>query len=365
MSQLKKNLLQQINRINPKTYAKTRNFLDGDITKLSPYITHGFIKTTTIRDIVLQQYSWTDAEKLISELAWREFFHRVWADKQDEIFDDLRFDQTKVAHYQLPTNIVKATTKINAIDNAINKLYNTGYLHNHERMWLASIICNIAKTTWYPPAKWLYYHLLDGDLASNTLSWQWIAGTFSSKKYYANQENINKYSRTKQRNTFVDINYEQFELLPVPAELHDRTETELKTTLPPSTLTQIPADTKHVFLRSIWNLDPDWYADKDGLQILVFEPSHFRKWPISSKRIDFILELAAQIPEVEIFVGEIATLFPAEKINELTIITESYPTTTHWPGLHENRAWLFPEVQGYYKNFFSFWKDAKKSIGKK
>lgn len=365
MSQIQKKLLQKIHNINPKTYAKTRNFLDGDITKLSPYITHGFIKTTTIRDIILQQYTWQDSEKLISELAWREFFHRVWEDKQDQIFDDLRFDQTKVNHYQLPTNIVEATTKINAIDSAIKNLYQTGYLHNHERMWLASIICNVARTTWYPPAKWLYYHLLDGDLASNTLSWQWIAGTFSSKKYYANQENINKYSRTKQLNTFIDINYEQFELLPVPSELQDRTETNLKTALPTSTINQIPTETKQVFLRSSWNLDPDWHADKDGLQILVFEPSHYREWPISPKRLDFILELAAEIPNLKIFVGEITELLPTKKINDLNIITQSYPTTSHWPGKHEDRSWLFPEIKGYYKNFFSFWKDAKKSIGKK
>jgi deoxyribodipyrimidine photo-lyase len=134
MSELKKKLLQQIHTIHPKNYAKTRNFLDGEITKLSPYITHGFIKTTQIRDIVLQKNNWKESEKLISELAWREFFHRVWEDKQEQIFDDLRFDQTKVSHYQLPTNVIKASTKINAIDSAINNLYENGYLHNHERM---------------------------------------------------------------------------------------------------------------------------------------------------------------------------------------------------------------------------------------
>lgn len=211
----------------------------------------------------------------------------------------------------------------------------------------------------------MYYHLLDGDLASNTLSWQWIAGTFSSKKYYANQENINKYSRTKQRNTFVDIAYEQFEILPVPNALKERTEIELKTALPESNISEIPTDTKNIFLRSIWNLDPDWQADNEGLEILVFEPNHFREWPISPKRLDFIMELADQITGLKIFVGEISNLIPNKTINNLNIITQKYPTTAHWPGKHEDRDWLFPEVQGYYKNFFSFWKAATKSIGQK
>mgnify|MGYP006195700273 CR=1 FL=1 len=60
-------------------------------------------------------------------------------------------------------------------------------------MYLAAMVCNNAKSHWLTPARWMYYHLLDGDLASNALSWQWVAGTFSHKKYIANQQNINKY----------------------------------------------------------------------------------------------------------------------------------------------------------------------------
>ena len=71
-------------------------------------------------------------------------------------------------------------------------------------MYIASIVCNIAKSHWKLPSKWFYYYLLDGDLASNNLSWQWVCGANSSKKYYANQENINKFCFTKQKNTFLD-----------------------------------------------------------------------------------------------------------------------------------------------------------------
>jgi outer membrane protein OmpA-like peptidoglycan-associated protein len=73
---------------------------------------------------------------------------------------------------------------------------------------LNSSIPNIFKAAWLPGAKWMYAHLLDHDPAANFLSWQWVAGTFSSKKYIANQENINKYTNTKQEGSFLDTEYE-------------------------------------------------------------------------------------------------------------------------------------------------------------
>jgi deoxyribodipyrimidine photo-lyase len=98
----------------------------------------------------------------------------------------------------------------------VEELKQTGYMHNHLRMYVAAIACNIGHSHWHLPARWMYYHLLDADWASNALSWQWVAGSFSSKKYYANQENINKYCHTQQRNTFLDVSYEAYETMPTP-----------------------------------------------------------------------------------------------------------------------------------------------------
>lgn len=69
-------------------------------------------------------------------------------------------------------------------------------MHNHLRMYIAGTITNVSHAHWRVPSLWLYSHLLDGDITSNTCSWQWNAGTFSSKKYLANQENINTYTGT-------------------------------------------------------------------------------------------------------------------------------------------------------------------------
>ena len=76
---------------------------------------------------------------------------------------DLSFNQKPVAYRNLPKNILDANTKISAVDNAIKEFYNTGYLHNHMRMYIAAICCNIGQYHWLNPAKWMYYHLIDGD----------------------------------------------------------------------------------------------------------------------------------------------------------------------------------------------------------
>ncbi|MGF1923304.1 MAG: FAD-binding domain-containing protein, partial [Bacteroidia bacterium] len=78
---------------------------------------------------------------------------------------------------------------------------------------------NLAKSYWQHPSHWMYYHLLDGDWASNTLSWQWVAGANSNKKYFANQENINKYASTSQQQTVLDYTYEELPELAIPSNL--------------------------------------------------------------------------------------------------------------------------------------------------
>ena len=82
-------------------------------------------------------------------------------------------------------------------------------MHNHLRMYVASIVCNVAQSHWINPARWMYYYLLDADWASNSLSWQWVAGSNSNKKYFANQDNINKYCLTTQKGTFLDLDYQK------------------------------------------------------------------------------------------------------------------------------------------------------------
>jgi deoxyribodipyrimidine photo-lyase len=205
----------KINNIDPVKYGQTRNYINGAVTYLSPYIARGVISTKQVLEIIVAKgYKIPQIESFVKELCWRDYFQRVAQTKN--VNHEIKQPQAAVSNYAISTNIINATTGIEGIDTAIQQLYLNGYMHNHCRMYTAALVCNIAKSNWLLPAQWMYYHLLDGDWASNACSWQWVAGANSSKKYYANQENINRYTNTNQLNTYLDIPYEVLEGMETP-----------------------------------------------------------------------------------------------------------------------------------------------------
>lgn len=359
-------ILNRIENVHPIKYAKTRNFINGQITYLSPYISRGVISVKQVKEIVLNKgFSKYESEKFIQELAWREYFQRVWQSKKELIWSDLKHTQEDVMHHHIPTAVVEAQTGIEAIDQQINNLFTTGYMHNHIRMYLASITCNMAKSHWLVPSKWMYYHLLDGDIASNNCSWQWVSGAFSSKKYYCNQENINKYCFTKQTNSFLDKTYEDIVQMEVPAELIAIKTLELTTILPETSLPEIDTSIPTLIYNS-YNLDPEWRKEEKVNRILLLEPSHFKKYPVSEKVIQFMLGLSNNINGIQVYVGEMEVITDLYKnagqdIQKM-IISMEHPLFEHYPGIKEERDWMFPKVTGYYPSFFAYWKKCQKYL---
>ena len=359
-------ILSKINAIHPEKYSKTRNFLNGDITYLSPYISRGVISTKQVMDAVLKNgFTFLQSEKLIQELAWREYYQRIWQVKKEQIWDDLKQAQPGVSHHEMLNSLLNCDTGIQVIDEQINHLYEAGYLHNHIRMYVASIACNIGKAHWKIPAKWLYYHLLDGDIASNNCSWQWVAASFSSKKYYCNQENINKYTNTNQTGTFLDNTYEQIASIKVPDSLALTTSLQLHTILPNTKSPKLDLS-KPTLLYNSYNLDPTWRANENVNRVLLLEPSHFNENPVSKKVLDFVLALSKNIPSIQVFVGEVSEILALYKgsdieINEL-IISKEHPAFEYYPGIKDQRDWIFPSVTGYYPSFFKFWEKCLQSL---
>jgi deoxyribodipyrimidine photo-lyase len=352
----------RIDNINPIKYAKSRNFIDGDVTYLSPYISRGVISVMQIKDSILQRgYKLYEVEKFIQELAWREYWQRIWQNKGDNILSDLKQPQPDVAHHKMPTAILENDTGIDAIDNYIKQLYEQGYMHNHIRMYVASITCNMARTHWLQPAQWLYYHLLDGDIASNSLSWQWVCGSASSKKYYANQENINKYTGSKQLNTFLNTDYDTLATMPIPAELQPTTLLSLQTVLPKTDALKID-NSKPTCIYNSYNLDPLWKKNEDINRILLLEPFHFEKYPISEKVLSFIINLSKNIEGITIYVGEFIDIEKQYKNSNEMIFFKEHPAFTHYNGICDSRDWLAPNTTGYFNSFFSFWKKAEKAF---
>ena len=350
----------QIEKVDPVEYARSRNFLNGAVTRLSPYISRGVISPKYVLESVQKRgYKHYQLEKFIQELAWREYFQNVWQSKGNAIDNDLKQAQTDIKNASMPTALINAETGIEAVDDGVNELYENGYIHNHLRMYIASIACNTAKSHWRVPAKWLYYHLLDADWASNGLSWQWTAGAFSSKKYYVNQENINKYCNTRQRKTFLDVDYSELPEMPIPEVLREVSNPILKTDLPAKAAIEID-NSLPTIIYNFYNLDPFWKADVKANRVLLFEPSHFEKYPVSPKTIDFVLKLAGNISGIQIYTGEFGELKSEYNLSE--IYFKEHPTAAHYKGSEEARDWMFPEIKGYFPSFFGYWKKCERLL---
>ena len=187
--------LARLDQVDPAAYAASRNALDGAVTRLSPYLCHGLLSVPQAAQALQARHGLPAGHKLLQELGWREFFQHVWRHRGDGILLPLHPGPRPMADYQpaLPDDIRQGRTGVPVIDRAVRTLYADGWLHNHARLWLASYVVHVRGVHWRAGADWLLGHLLDGDLASNHLSWQWVAGTGSHQPYLFNADNVARF----------------------------------------------------------------------------------------------------------------------------------------------------------------------------
>lgn len=351
-------ILQLVYNLDLSNYAKSRNFINGSVSMLSPYISRGLLSTKIIVDHLSSKYSsLTKFEKFIQELAWRDYWQIVW--KYKNINNDIKRKQLDVRQFGIPTSILNASTGIEAVDKSVNSLYETGYVHNHARMYISSIICNIAKCHWKIPAQWFYYHLLDGDWGSNALSWQWVSGTNSSKKYYANQSNINLFCHTNQKNTFLDIDYDQLTKIDTPVVLKEVEQPILETTS--INFKQFDLDfEKPLLIYNYYNVDPKWKCDLDANRVFLIEPSILIDYPIGEKAMNFTIELAKNISGINFYFGSFNNLVKDFTVDH--IYYKEHPLNSHYRGNMDHRDWIFQD-ENYYSSFFKFWNSNKQILG--
>ena len=347
------NLIEVISKLDVSAYARTRNFKNGAVSKLSPYISRGVISTKFVLEILLKKENdKKKMEKFFQELVWRDYWQKIWQRNQI-LLTDLKYPQHPVKFRSIPKAIVEAETGISAMDECIQEFYETGYIHNHMRMYIAAVCCNIGQYHWLNPAQWMYYNLLDGDWGSNALSWQWVAGTTRQKKYIANQENINKYFSTHDFNTFLNKSYEElYSFNEIPEVLKPTSSLTLKTNLPEERKLKID-DKKDTYVFNSYNLDPMWSKNKDVNRILLLEPSHFSTYPVSEHVLSFILKMASEIKDIQIAVMEfdqLHELLPTKK----EIHYKEHPFSNHYKGVLTERDWIFPNVEAT-GSFFNYW----------
>lgn len=351
-------IIAAIDRVDPIAYGQTRNYVDGAVTYLSPYISRGVISTKLVLERVLVKgYAVEELTSFVKELCWRDYFQRVAQAKDVNV--PIRQPQQPVRHCEIPVAITEANTGIAGVDDAILQLYSSGYMHNHCRMYTAAITCNIAQSDWRAAAQWMYYHLLDGDWASNACSWQWVAGANSNKKYYANQENINKYTHKQQSHSFLDCSYTSLAQMEIPSLLLPTQPVELTTILPTSVPLAVDV-LLPTFIYNYYNLDPLWHATAQGNRILLIDPEFFARFPISNKCMDFMLALGKNIPGLQVFVGSFTDLCRQYSLGE--VYFKEHTLNIGYKGNEESRDWIAPAVEGYYPSFFAYWKKVEKTF---
>ena len=248
--------LARVGAVRPGDYARSRNAIEGAVTGLSPYISHGLLS--------------------------------------------------------LP-EVLAGVTARHSLDMAVRTLYATGYSHNHARMWLASYVVHVRKVHWRVAADWLYGHLLDGDPASNHLSWQWVAGTGSSKPYLFNADNVARYEPAAWHSpgSVIDQSYEALDRLARQSARGGRAQHEAHSaspaliepplcTVPPPDLALALPDPAAVAGREVWLVHP-WNLGElpaslpADTVVGIFLSDFHRLWPWNERRWRFVARRMAEL----------------------------------------------------------------------
>jgi len=376
--------LKRVSIVRPSDYARSRNAIEGAVTGLSPYITHGLLSLPEVLAGVTAKHSLDVQHKFVFELGWREYFRHVWAFRGEGIFESLREGLLPQAGYSalLPADIRQAATGVPVIDTAVRTLYATGYLHNHARMWLASYVVHVRKVHWRLAADWLYGHLLDGDLASNHLSWQWVAGTGSSKPYLFNADNVARYAPAPwhSQGSVIDQSYEALDRLarqPMhrPRAEHDAPATDpalIEPPLlaePPPELVWTRPDAAAVAGREVWLVHPWNLGDlptslpANTVVVGIFLTDFHRAWPWSERRWRFVASRMAELTALR-WQGDAAVMAAALKgARQVRSVDE--PHLAPWlarSAACEAAPKLFPAVDRRCDSFSQWWARASHGL---
>lgn len=239
-------------------YTAGRNHVPGNVSRLSPYVRHRLVSEEEIARAVLDHHGHAAAEKFLQELCWRTYW-KGWLELRPAVWrnylrdlDALRASMARDSGLAARVAAAKeGHTGIECLDAWARELRTTGWLHNHVRMWFASIWIHTLHLPWQLGADFFLRHLLDGDPASNTLSWRWVCGLQTRGKVYrATTENIAKYTGERFRPTGIDAG----EALPIPEEEPAPPSCSLPQTSPP------PKGTRVLLITTVEDLTPEQWG---------------------------------------------------------------------------------------------------------
>ena len=200
---------------NLSDYSRLRNFDFGpdkrdNVSCLSPYVTHGVLNEIEIIKKSLAKFSFSKNEKFIQEVLWRTYW-KGWLELRPNVWTDylvgLNNIREKFRNNKEYLNAIEGNTNVECFNEWVKELKENNYLHNHTRMWFASIWIFTLNLPWQLGAEFFMQHLYDGDAASNTLGWRWVAGVQTQGKHYlASEWNIKKFTNNRFNNIKLNEN---------------------------------------------------------------------------------------------------------------------------------------------------------------
>ncbi|MDC3307680.1 DNA photolyase [Candidatus Pelagibacter sp.] len=310
---------------NLSDYSKLRNFDFGpsnrsNISCLSPYITHGIINELEVVDKSLKKFSFAKNEKFIQEILWRVYW-KGWLELRPNVWSDYLLELGKVKdqfkNNQNYLDAIEGKTNIDCFNEWVIELKENNYLHNHTRMWFASIWIFTLELPWQLGAEFFMQYLFDGDAASNTLGWRWVAGVQTQGKHYlASEWNINKFTNNRFKNIKLNEN--------APSIFSDKTYSiNKKDFLNP----EILEDKTLLIFENNTTFEFSDFKEQKFKKILLVSNETNRAIELSEKVLKFKADL---LEDQKIRLGEKSINCETININNLKNITEEvyalYPT---------------------------------------
>ncbi len=317
--------IKRLNSIDIKAYNRNRNFLNGAVSHLSPYFRHGCLTLKEASDHLHKHFG-EDAKEILGQLAWRDYWRRVWYLRGDGIFSDIEAAKVPLGDKLMPDFIRQGITGLPCMDGFIRDLLHEGYVHNHARLWFAAYVIHWLKVDWREAADWYENLSLDGDKAVNHLSWQWVASLFSSKPYFFNKENLARFtgekycSSCKIRCPF-DASHEVLN----EKLFRQAQETPAKVTRinPPLKAPISVHQAVAVYVSDEMLSAANPLLQKPMPKIFVFDDRLYGKWPL--KRLQFMADCLSELPDVEIWQGDTYSILSERGIGQ--VVTQNTPNT--------------------------------------
>lgn len=335
--------IKRLNSLDVAAYKRNHNFINGAVSKLSPYFRYGCITLKEAADNLHNRFG-KESEDFIMQLAWRDYWRRVWYQQGDGIHSYIEEPKVPLGDNLMPDFIRQGITGLPCMDGVIRDLMQEGYVHNHARMWFAAYVVHWLKVDWREAADWFESYLLDGDKASNHLSWQWVASTFSSRPFYFNKANLARHTGEKYcASCKVDCPFDQ-----TYEALSEKLFTQKVSAPPKSMQKKIPASqiipAHQAF--AVYAHDEMLSAAhpilrKSALNFFVFDSQLHAKWPL--KRIQFVADCLSELPSMEVWMGDAATILNERGVGQL--ITQNTPNQQIKTMLSPFKVQWQPEIQ--------------------